>query len=411
MRKHTVAFALLALLAAACSNKTTTGTGSSSSPSASPSAQPQGPQTFGVTLDGKTDAFNGEFGTFFPNSLSAHAGDTINFSLPRYSGVPHTVTLGTLVDKGVAKYQALGVTASFFAQENAPEVLNLPDIFPHAAPKGPPDPNHSAAEPCYLTTGVPPLSLSGGAPACPKVPQPDFDGTQTFYNSGALTKDGDSYSVKLASTIKPGNYSIICLVHRGGMTANITVAPSSTNVDTPAQVAAAGSQQFSDVVARMTPLAQAAQVTATTSTAVAVGSFDTRSDNVIADFGPKSLSVPVNAKVTFSFAAFHTLAFNAPDSAVGILTKDPNGVVRFGAAGAPAGWTVPPIFGAFPPPESQRAATADLGSYSGSGFRNTGLIGSLPPSIYSVTVKFTQKGTVSIRCLIHPEMKGEVKVG
>ena len=49
--------------------------------------------------------------------------------------------------------------------------------------------------------------------------------------------------------------------------------------------------------------------------------------------------------------------------------------------------------------------------YSGSGFRNTGLIGSLPPAIYSVTVKFTQKGTVPIRCLIHPEMKGEVKVG
>src|SRR5436309_16042051 len=102
MRKHTVAFALLALLAAAGSNKTTTVTRSSSSPSASPSAQPQGPQAFGVTVDGKTDAFNGEFGTFFPDSLSAHAGDTINFSLPRYSGVPHTVTLGTLVDKGVA---------------------------------------------------------------------------------------------------------------------------------------------------------------------------------------------------------------------------------------------------------------------------------------------------------------------
>ena len=116
MRRHTVAFVLLAVLAASCSSKSTTGTGASSSPSASPSAQPQGPQTFGVTLDGKTDAFNGEFGTFFPDSLSAHAGDTINFSLPRYSGVPHTVTLGTLVDKGVAKYQALGVTASFFAQ-------------------------------------------------------------------------------------------------------------------------------------------------------------------------------------------------------------------------------------------------------------------------------------------------------
>src|SRR5260370_29763127 len=119
MGRHTVAFVLLAVLAASCSSKSTTGTGASSSPSASPSAQPQGPQTFGVTLDGKTDAFNGEFGTFFPNSFSAHAGDTINFSLPRFSGVPHTVTLATPVDNGVAKYQSLGVTASFFSQAHA----------------------------------------------------------------------------------------------------------------------------------------------------------------------------------------------------------------------------------------------------------------------------------------------------
>lgn len=407
MRRQPIVLAMLILLAAACSSKSTTGTGTSSRPS----TQPQGPQAFGVTLDGKTDAFNGEFGTFFPNSLSAHAGDTINFTLPRSSGVPHTVSLGTLVDKAVAKYQALGVTASFFAQETAPEVLNLPDVFPHTAPKGRPDTNHSAAEPCYLTTGIPPLSLSGGAPACPKVAQPDFDGTQSFYNSGILTKDGDHFSVKLASTIQPGNYRVICLVHRGGMTANLKVAPSGVDVQTPAEVAAAGSKQFADVVARMTPLAQAAQVTAPTGTTVAVGSFDTMSDNVIAQFGPKSLSVPVNTKVTFSFAAFHTLAVNAPDSAVGVVEQDPSGIVHLGAGGAPVGWTVPPIFGAFPPPETQQAATADLGSYSGSGFRNTGVIGSLPPAIYSVTVNFAEKGTVPIRCLVHPDMKGEVKVG
>lgn len=403
MRKLALLLALVVMTAGACSSKKTSTGG------ATPSLQ--GAQTFGVTLDGKTDAFNGEFGTFFPDGLSVHPGDTINFSLPRFSGVPHTVTVGTLVDKAVARYQQLGPQAPFFQQENDPAVLNLPDVFPHTAPTGPPDANHSAAEPCYLATGVPPLSLSGGAPACPKVPQPEFDGTQAFLNSGILGKDGDSYALKLASSIKPGTYSVICLVHRGGMTAKLTVAPPSQTIPTPAEVTANGTKQFNDVVARMTPLAQAAQVTATTTTAVNVGSLDTQSDNVIADFGPKTLSVPVGATVTFTFAAFHTLAFNAPDSAVGIVTKDPNGVYHLGAGGAPVGWTVPPSWGAFPQPVTQTAASANLGPYPGTGERNTGLIGSLPPAIFSVAVQFTQKGTVPIRCLIHPEMKGEVKVG
>ncbi|HEU5001233.1 MAG TPA: hypothetical protein VFW71_00445 [Actinomycetota bacterium] len=410
MRKLLVFVALLSVVAAGCSSKKNNATGTTTT-GAPPTAQAQGPQTFGVTLDGKTDAFNGEFGTFFPNSLSVHAGDTINFSLPRFSGVPHTVTLGTLVDKGVARFEALGPQAPLSQVENDPAILNLPDAFPHTAGSGPPDANQSAGQPCYLATGVPPLSLSGGAPACPKVAQPDFDGTQSFYNSGLLSKDGDAFPVKLASSIKPGTYSIICLIHRGGMTAKITVVPPSQSVPAPAAVTANGTKQFNDVVARMTPLAQAAQVTSTTNTVVNVGSFDTQSDNVIADFGPKSLSVPVGATVTFTFAAFHTLAFNAPDSAVGIMSKDPNGVVHLAAGGAPVGWSVPPAWSLFPQPVTQTAASADLGSYSGTGERNTGLIGSIPPAVFSVTVKFTQKGTVPIRCLVHPEMKGEVKVG
>lgn len=405
MRRIAVCATVLLLVAAGCSKKTTSGAATSSAPPA------QGPQSFGVTLDGKTDAFNGEFGLFFPSSLSVHPGDTINFSLPHASGVPHTVTFGTLVDKGVARYEALGPQAPFFQQENDPAVLNLPDVFPHTAPTGPPDVNHSAAEPCFLASGTPPLSLSGGAPACPKTTQPDFDGTQAFYNSGLLSKDGDAFSVKLASSIKPGSYRFMCLVHRGGMTGTITVAPASQTIPAPDQVAASGTKAFNDVVARMTPLAQAAQVTSTTSTVINVGTFDTQSDAVVADFGPKTLSVPVGATVTFTFSAFHTLAFNAPDSAVGIIAKDPSGVVHLGPAGAPVGWTVPPIFGVFPEPVTQTAASANLGTYAGTGERNTGVIGSLPPAIFSVSVKFTQKGTVPIRCLVHPDMKGEVKVG
>lgn len=85
----------------------------------------------------------------------------------------------------------------------------MPDVFPHAASDGPPKPNQSAAQPCYLDTGVPPLANAGGAPACAKKPQPDFNGRQSFYNSGMLTEDGESFSVKLAEDIRPGTYSFM----------------------------------------------------------------------------------------------------------------------------------------------------------------------------------------------------------
>src|SRR5713226_4459073 len=120
MRKQLILLMAVGLLAAACTSKTPSSTTSpTATASASVSASPtkQAAQTFSVQLDGKTDAFNGEFGTFFPDELSAHPGDTIDFKLPRFSGVPHTVTLGTLVDKAIAKLQQLGVTASVEAQE------------------------------------------------------------------------------------------------------------------------------------------------------------------------------------------------------------------------------------------------------------------------------------------------------
>jgi plastocyanin len=130
---------LLALPIVACG-------GSGSSPQASAAAPPQSAQTLAVQLDGSADAFHGAFTGYFPNTLSVHPGDTVSFKLPHFSGEPHTVTVGTLVDAAVAKLRALGPQASVAAQENSPEMLNFVDVFPHAI-TGPPDANQSAASP------------------------------------------------------------------------------------------------------------------------------------------------------------------------------------------------------------------------------------------------------------------------
>jgi len=198
VRKLFVMVAALVVVTAACS--------SSSNKASTTSTTAKGGGGLTVKLDGETSSYKGAFTAFFPNQVSAHPGDTVTFSVPHVNE-PHTVVFGKLADAAVAKIEQLGPTASFAAQENSPELLNMPDVFPHKAGNGPPDANQSAAQPCFLQNGVPPLSLKGGAPACPKVAQPDFDGTQSFYNSGALINDGDKFTMKLSPSIKPGTYS------------------------------------------------------------------------------------------------------------------------------------------------------------------------------------------------------------
>ena len=64
--------------------------------------------------------------------------------------------------------------------------------------RGPGDAVQASGQPCFLTTGDPPAS-----DACTKdqQKQPDFDGTQTYYNSGWLP-DGEHFKMTL-SKISP----------------------------------------------------------------------------------------------------------------------------------------------------------------------------------------------------------------
>lgn len=363
-----------------------------------------------VKVDGDTDAFNGEFATFTPSTLSVHAGDTVKFGLPRFSGVPHTVTFGTLVDKAVAKLTELGPQALPVQQEEAPEMLNLPDVFPHGEPKGPPQPNQSAAQACFLATGVPPLSLSGGAPACTKATQPEFDGTQTFFNSGMLAEDRANFEMKVAADATPGTYSYMCLIHRGVMTGKLTVAAEDEKIPTPADAEAAGKKELDDLIAKVKPAAEAAQKS--TPDKAALGAGDPTVPNVVvAEFGPKTISIPVGGSVTWNEFAFHTLSFNATDAQVGVTTKQSDGSWTFLPSGAPEGFTVPDAAFVFPPAATTKPILADLGKYDGSGFKSTGITGSLPPQFVAFKVTFTKAGTIPVRCLVHPDMKGEIKVG
>ena len=150
------------------------------------SSSSSGGGTRTVQVDGTSDKFNAAFIAFFPKQVTVHPGDTVSFK-ENWTGEPHTVTMGTLVEDGLKAIEGAGPAAQ--QGPPPPAFAKLPTLFP----EGPGDVHQNAAQPCFLTTGAPP---SDDKTACPKAQQAktDFTGTQTYYNSGFLP-EGDTFSV------------------------------------------------------------------------------------------------------------------------------------------------------------------------------------------------------------------------
>jgi plastocyanin len=230
VKQRLAALAALALIVGAgCSS-------SSSSTTSSATTGPSG-ETRTVQVDGTPPNYVGAYLAFFPNAVTVHAGDTVSFK-ENWTGEPHTVTMGTLVETGLA--------AAGKADPNGPpppEFASLPTMAPH----GPGDFNQNGGQPCFLDTGAPPASA-----ACPKASQPDFNGKQVYYNSGFLAKDA-TFSVKLAADIAPGTYHYYCNIHGPPMSGQIVVAPAATAIPAQDAVDAAGKTQRDAITA---PLAR-----------------------------------------------------------------------------------------------------------------------------------------------------------
>jgi plastocyanin len=369
---------------------------------------PGGPQTLPVSVDTDTSAVDSAFLAYFPSEVTAHAGDTIEFTAV-FTGEPHTVTFGTLVTEGMAK-----VTPE---TEEPPEELQK---IPFLLPDGPGDAIQAAAQPCFLASEDPPAS-----DACSEEQQeqPEFDGSHTYYNSGFLG-DGEKFSVNLADDLEPGMYTYFCNLHREAMVGNVTVVGADEEAQTATEVEAAAAAQLDEYKTKLTPVIEALKggafppfsPTPAEGTVIAGGLAQDPQSAIPVVFGPETVSVPVNSAVTWLVAGPHTVAFGASEALRTFIAKSSDGSVHVNPESfAPAGGAgqPPPDESAPPPDESAPPPppiVIDGGSYDGTGLRNSGIILSFPPQLYSYKVTFTKAGSYEYFCLIHPDMTGTVNV-
>jgi plastocyanin len=380
-------------------------------------AASQTSQTFKVNVDGFNAKTNESFLGYFPRAVTVHAGDTVVF---HYVGVgePHTVTLGSLANSAVSAYNNLTP-----AQKNSPKppasFLAIDATLPNLFPQGPGDAVASAANPCYMPTGLP------GTALCPNSQheQPVFDGTQSYYNSGWL-KAKQRFTVRLASTTSAGTYRFMCLLHREGMSGKITVVPASKTILSPGAQYALGVKQLARQEAPLQqPAALLAQgkppvpgLTLPGENPVLAGSGAPVGIGQIDEFGPKVIKIPVGGSVTWWLVGDHSITFNSDKTNNDIQYEAPDGTLHLNPkALAPAGGPgEPPPSHSTPPPPKHGVGfkLVASSSWDGQGFHNSGVfINSFPPVVEGYKLKFTHAGTYHYICVVHDRMKGTVIVG
>ena len=380
MKPVGVLVAVCALLGAACAP----------APSRAPA------RAYDVQVDAKATPFSISADAYFPFEVQAHPGDTVRFTAVD-RGSLHTVTFGTLVDAVLAASDRLRKERrSKLEVSREIASFQLPSLF---TPPPSSTVNQSAAQPCFLDGGTPPPNQ-----ACSKEQQaqPDFNGKAAYFNSGYLAS-GAVFALRLSDGIAPGTYRYLCLLHGIDMSGQVVVIPADKAVASPEDVRTRGADQLQRTIVGLQKQVDALRAGGD---AVVAGIDSPESPGAQATvFSPSQVQVDTGGSVTWTLFGAHTISFNAPQDAVGLLLHESDGSWAVNTR------AVDPVNSAVPLPAPGRPVTIDSGTWDGRGFRSSGLIASLPPGIVMYRVTFGQPGTYAYKCLVHADMEGTVKVG
>ncbi len=396
MRKFVAAAVVIGLAAAACASASTERT---------------------VRVDFRQDEFASHYWRFFPGSVSAHPGDTVVFD-QQWTGEPHTVTLGTRVDRSLPRIAAVERKYADVDENSPPDLLARAEREYEEATSGVAafDPYQDAAaqnwlQPCYLSTGSPPKDRNS---ACAKRSQPEFNGRQSYYSSGFIAPtgpEGNTYRVPLSQDIAPGTYHFYCVVHFPEMQGRIVVKPESERLEEQAELnraARAEIEKLAGPLRKALADARAGEATDTEGKPIPlpIGGYHSSDEYTVAldEFVPRTLTTRVGEPVTWSLVGAHTVSFGVPRylpiytvSAGGLVKR--NSRVDKAAGGSPK---APPV------DFLHETYRIDGGTWDGSGFISSGLLGSEPYSVY--TLRFSKPDRYRYACLVHPPMVGTVIV-
>jgi plastocyanin len=361
------------------------------------SSSPNASETRTVQMDGVASAFHGSFLAYFPKVVMVHPGDTVAVH-GNWTGEPHSVTMGTLVEKGLA--------AAAKANRNGPPpkaYAALPEMIPTS---GAGDAVQAGARPCYLRSGAPPKNPKM---PCKQTAQPPFDGSQSYYSSGWI-EPGQTWKLKLASNIKPGTYRYYCDLHGADMSGSIVVVPKSRAIPSQPEVDAKGKSELQALIGKATPAFTAAKARHYPIRGNLAGVLSPRAQTVsINEFVVQTIHTKVGAPVSWTFLGAHTLTLGGPQNEEPILTTAPDGSIHIRKSDvAPAGGPGAPPPG--PPSGKPTPVTVNGGGYSGSGLHSSGLVLSFPPQLTRYKLTFSKPGAYKFDCLLHPHMEGKVVV-
>ena len=376
-------------------------------------ASSPGAATRTVQVDHKHDEFASAFLSYFPKNVTVRPGDTVRFR-QTWTGEPHSVTMGTLVDE----FFRVGVPAimKYPSEADAPpdlvkEVNGMIEKLPFMM--GEEGVQQNGAQPCYLDSGEPPKDPET---PCEKRAQPAFNGKQTYYNSGFIPyqgSKGNTFEVKLADDIAPGTYNYYCNLHFIEMSGTIEVKAKGAEIPSQSDVSKQGRREIEVASTKIrAALEEARAGKAEFKPPLAgFGIEENVSPVLVNEFIPSTINAKVGEPVTWTMVGGHTISFNVPKY-FPLFTVAKNGTVsRERRAYEPVKWpTRAPVDydalereGKKPEP-----ATVDAGKFDGTGGLHSSGSDWLPGDKFVVT--FTKPGTYTYACIIHPPMVGKVVV-
>ncbi|MBA2529482.1 MAG: hypothetical protein H0V19_05880 [Euzebyales bacterium] len=373
-----------------------------------------------VLVDYVHDEVASSFISYFPKDVTVHPGDTVVFR-QEWTGEAHSVTMGAMVDEMMAVVGPLIEKYGDSPEEPPRKVIKeyeraiapLPEMIFFEADDF--EVNQNAGQPCYLDSGRPPKDPDTPCDDADQE-QPPFDGRQSYYNSGFIPYEGpqgNEFTVQLADDIEPGVYNYYCNLHGPFQAGTITVAEPDAAIPSQEEVSR---QARTEIEAQAAPLVDAFDAAPREGEAKIYGmtvepplaGWGTEAPgphSSINEFIPEAIEVEAGEPVTWTFVGGHTVSFKVPEYFAQIVVEDDGTVVYTEEAWQPVNSPAPPEPPKGEPEGPPEPVLVDAGEWEGNEFISSGLQGEIQ---YRLT--FTEPGTYSYACLIHPQMVGSVEV-